>query len=198
MQETWVGSLGWEDPLEMEMETTPVFLPGESHEQRSLEGYSPQGHTELYKTEWLTFSLSFLFIPGIHQEHKPCFIFIMILSLEKNLKWFSATILFAFSKQSVINVIFMGKPRRLNDVIKIIHLCLVFIEDFLALFFWKGRNRGDYLRWNDWKDSQPPAPGKHLIFSNVDSYQSATEDAEFKPNSPTFILGIDSSKCSGF
>ena len=46
MQETWVGSLGWEDPLEMEMETTPVFLPGESHEQRSLEGYSPQGHKE--------------------------------------------------------------------------------------------------------------------------------------------------------
>ena len=30
MQETWVRSLGWEDPLEKEMATTPVFLPGES------------------------------------------------------------------------------------------------------------------------------------------------------------------------
>ena len=36
-QETWVPSLGWEDPLE---EGTPGFLPGESHGQKSLRGYS--------------------------------------------------------------------------------------------------------------------------------------------------------------
>ena len=30
MQETWVRSLGWEDPLEEEMVFTPVFLPGNS------------------------------------------------------------------------------------------------------------------------------------------------------------------------
>ena len=30
MQETWVQSLGWEDPQEEGMATTPVFLPGES------------------------------------------------------------------------------------------------------------------------------------------------------------------------
>ena len=30
---------------------TPVFLPGESHGQRSLEGYSPQGCKELDTTE---------------------------------------------------------------------------------------------------------------------------------------------------
>ena len=40
-QETWVRSLGQEDPLEKEMEPTPVFLPEESHEQRSLAGYTP-------------------------------------------------------------------------------------------------------------------------------------------------------------
>ena len=40
-QETWVRSLGWEDPLEKEMEPTPVFLPGESHGHRSRVGYSP-------------------------------------------------------------------------------------------------------------------------------------------------------------
>ena len=37
---------GWEEPLEWEMATPPVFLPGESHGQRSLAGYSPYGHTE--------------------------------------------------------------------------------------------------------------------------------------------------------
>ena len=43
IQEPWVRSLGWEDPLEEEMATTPVFLPGKSHGQRSVAGYSPQG-----------------------------------------------------------------------------------------------------------------------------------------------------------
>ena len=38
MQETWVQSLDWEDPLEKGMATPPVFLPGESHGQRSLVG----------------------------------------------------------------------------------------------------------------------------------------------------------------
>ena len=37
MQETWVSSLGQEDPLEKEM-ATPVFLPGKSHGQRSPAG----------------------------------------------------------------------------------------------------------------------------------------------------------------
>ena len=33
--------LGWEDPLEKEMATPPGCLPGKSHGQRSLVGYSP-------------------------------------------------------------------------------------------------------------------------------------------------------------
>ena len=41
MQEIWVRSLGQEDPLEKGMAITPIFLPGEFHEQRSLMGYSP-------------------------------------------------------------------------------------------------------------------------------------------------------------
>ena len=41
MQETWAQSLGWEDPLEEGMQPTPGFLPGDSHGQRSLVGYSP-------------------------------------------------------------------------------------------------------------------------------------------------------------
>ena len=38
MQEIWVPSLGWEDPLEKE---TATHWPGEFHGQRSLAGYSP-------------------------------------------------------------------------------------------------------------------------------------------------------------
>ena len=41
MQETQVQSLGREDPLEEGTATTPEFLPGKSHGQRSLAGYSP-------------------------------------------------------------------------------------------------------------------------------------------------------------
>ena len=38
-------------PGEGNVQPTPVFLPGESHGQRSLVGYSPQGHKELDTTE---------------------------------------------------------------------------------------------------------------------------------------------------
>ena len=34
----WVQSLSQEDPLEKGMVTTPVFMPGESHGQRSRAG----------------------------------------------------------------------------------------------------------------------------------------------------------------
>ena len=44
IQETQFRSLSWEDPLEKEMQPTPVFLPGESHGHRSLVGCSPWGH----------------------------------------------------------------------------------------------------------------------------------------------------------
>ena len=43
MQESQVWSLGQEDPLEKKMAAYYIFLPGESHGQRSLEGYSPLG-----------------------------------------------------------------------------------------------------------------------------------------------------------
>ena len=43
-------------PLEKEMATTPVLLPGESHGWRSLVGYSPQGCKESDTTERLDFS----------------------------------------------------------------------------------------------------------------------------------------------
>ena len=51
MWETWVQSLGREDPLEKEM----AILPGESHGRRSLVGYSPRVCKELDTTELLHF-----------------------------------------------------------------------------------------------------------------------------------------------
>ena len=43
----WIGKITWRRARL----PTPVFLPGESHAQRSLAGYSPWGHTELNTTE---------------------------------------------------------------------------------------------------------------------------------------------------
>ena len=53
-QETWVQSLGQENPLEGAWQPTPVFLPGVSHGQRSRAGYSPWGRTEPDTTERLS------------------------------------------------------------------------------------------------------------------------------------------------
>ena len=56
MRETRVRSLGQEDPLEKEMQHTPVFLTGKSHGLRILVGYSPWGRKESDITEWLHFT----------------------------------------------------------------------------------------------------------------------------------------------
>ena len=45
-------------PWQREWQPTPVFLPGESHGQRSLAAYSPRGCKESYTTERLTLSLT--------------------------------------------------------------------------------------------------------------------------------------------
>ena len=46
-----VRSPGQEDPLEEGMATSPVLLPGESHGQKSLAGYSPWNSKESDATE---------------------------------------------------------------------------------------------------------------------------------------------------
>ena len=56
MWETQVQSLHQEDPLEKEMEPTPVLLLGKFHGQRSLVSYSPWGCKELDTTERLHFT----------------------------------------------------------------------------------------------------------------------------------------------
>ena len=44
----------WKIPWRRAWEPTPVFLPGESHGQSSLVGYSPRGHKEAETTERLS------------------------------------------------------------------------------------------------------------------------------------------------
>ena len=51
MQETWVQSPGREDPWRRAWQPTLALLPGESHGQRSLAGYSPWGRQESDTTE---------------------------------------------------------------------------------------------------------------------------------------------------
>ena len=55
MREIRVQSLGWEDPLEKEMQPTPVLLPRKFHGWRNLVGYSPWGLKESDTTEQLHF-----------------------------------------------------------------------------------------------------------------------------------------------
>ena len=45
----WVRKIPWE----RKWKSTPVFLPGKSHGQRSLASYSPWGYKELNTTECL-------------------------------------------------------------------------------------------------------------------------------------------------
>ena len=58
MQETQVRSPGsGRFPWRKKWQLTSVLLPGESHGQRGLVGYSPWGCKESDMTEWLTLSL---------------------------------------------------------------------------------------------------------------------------------------------
>ena len=52
MQKTWVGSLGWKDPLEEEVTTrSRIFLQAKFQGQKSLAGYSQWGPKELDTTD---------------------------------------------------------------------------------------------------------------------------------------------------
>ena len=62
MRETWVQDLGWEDSWRRKWQSTPVVLPGKSHGQRRLVGYSLWGRKESDITERLPFPFPFIII----------------------------------------------------------------------------------------------------------------------------------------
>ena len=66
-REMGIRSLGLEDPLEGEMATHSCILACESHGQRSLVGYSPQGCKESDTTDWLS-----MHVPPRSLHQCPC------------------------------------------------------------------------------------------------------------------------------
>ena len=72
----WVRKILWK----RKWLSTPVFLPGESHEQRSLAGYSPWGHPESDTTEHAhanvgavpTYTIALYISSQIHKHNQNC------------------------------------------------------------------------------------------------------------------------------
>ena len=67
MRETWVWSLGWEDPLEKGIAAHSSILEN-PYGQRSLAGNSPWGRKESDTTEWLSTAQHNLETSKIQQE----------------------------------------------------------------------------------------------------------------------------------
>ena len=67
----WVGKISWRRASQ----PTPVFLPGESHWQKSLVGYSSWGRKELNTTEWLTHT---------HKDSEPSKLALVVKNLPAN------------------------------------------------------------------------------------------------------------------
>ena len=61
VQETWIQSLGWDDPLEKGMATHSIILAWRNPWTGSLMGYIPWGLEESDMTEWLTHTLQLYF-----------------------------------------------------------------------------------------------------------------------------------------
>ena len=72
MQETQVPSLVGKIPCRRDLQSTPVFLPRESHGPRSLAGYSPWGSEELDMTKQLTY------IQQINHGSNCCYIIYVV------------------------------------------------------------------------------------------------------------------------
>ena len=65
----WVGKIPWRRAWQ----PTPIFLPGESHRQRSLEGYTPQGRRAGHSWSDLvcTWLVNFFFQSSFYGTSKP-------------------------------------------------------------------------------------------------------------------------------
>ena len=79
----WVGKIPWR----RERQPTPVFLPGESHGQRSLVGYSPWGHRVRHDSThthivYSVFVLSILYTAVSICQSQPPNVFFSILGLQ--------------------------------------------------------------------------------------------------------------------
>ena len=88
MRETWVWSLGQEEPLEKGIATHFSILAGESHGQKSLVGYSPQRRKELDTTEWLSHKDTWIICHNwLYKKHVFHAILLFKSEKEKRRKW---------------------------------------------------------------------------------------------------------------
>ena len=84
MWETRVWFLGWEDPWGRKWQPTPVFLPGESHGQRSLAGYSSWGCKSCTRlSDYITKPAPNVINAAWLSKTTPCCFFFCISSLKK-------------------------------------------------------------------------------------------------------------------
>ena len=116
-----VGDLGsipgsGRSPGEGNGQSTPVLLPGKSHGQRSLVGYSPWGHKELDTTELLHFHFHFVSGESTKDMNGPQ------ISKDSHQPWKSSTWLYPL-------VLAMRKGRNAMFFIAIIGLLIVKLWD---------------------------------------------------------------------
>ena len=76
IQEPLFDSCVRQIPRRRKWQPTPVFLCGKSHGQRSLVGYSPWGHKELFMTELLSMKYSEL---QVTSENPTIWVFGVVL-----------------------------------------------------------------------------------------------------------------------
>ena len=72
----WVRKIPWR----REGQPAPIFLPGKSHGQRRLVGYSPWGHKKLGH-DWATFTLWMKQTGPVHRQTCACFICCICLTI---------------------------------------------------------------------------------------------------------------------
>ena len=113
MWETWVRSLGWEDPWRRKWLPTPVFFPGEFHGQRSLAGYSLWSYKESDVTEWLTLSLFMLIYWPIDLVGRYFWLFNFLEEFVYNWYYFFLKCLVEFTSKIVWNWYFPFFGRQL-------------------------------------------------------------------------------------
>ena len=114
MWETWVQSLGQEDPLEKEMATHCNILAWRLQWTEEPDGYSPLGHKESDMTEWLILILRNLDIYLVSE-----IIFREILAACANL---FIPIAVSFLGQKVLN---LGKPIYQSFLLEVFY-CIFF------------------------------------------------------------------------
>ena len=99
MQEIWIWSLGWEDPLEKGMATHSSILAWRIPWTEEPGGLQSMGCKELKTTEWLTLLLSLV----LESQHH------YIISLQHKDPWFSNLsihwVLVLFEKNSMIELL---------------------------------------------------------------------------------------------